>query len=81
MKGFFGKIRLIDLNEKRFATLPVSDDMLSGTLGGKGLATRLLMDMNPLGVDPMSPENRIIFATGPATGTRLWGSSRYGVFT
>ncbi len=81
MDGFFGSILLIDLNEKRFETLPVSDDILSATLGGKGLASRLLKDMNPPGVDPMSPENRIIFATGPATGTRLWGSSRYGVFT
>lgn len=81
MEGFFGKVLLIDLNEKRFEIHSVSDEILSATLGGKGLATQLLMDLNPPGVDPMAPENRIIFATGPATGTRIWGSSRYGVFT
>ncbi len=32
-------------------------------------------------VDPLSPENHLIFSTGPASGSLVWGSSRYGVFT
>jgi aldehyde:ferredoxin oxidoreductase len=50
-------------------------------LGGKGLASYLLYALNPPGVDPLSPDNRLIFATGPITNSRIWGSSRYGVFT
>ena len=55
--------------------------MLYEVITGKGLATRLLLEMNPAGADPLGPENRLIFATGPFCGTRLWGGSRYGVFT
>ena len=81
MFGCYGRMLLIDLTTRHWSIEPVSDAMLSETLGGKGLATRLLLEMNPAGVDPMSPENRLIFATGPFCGTGMWGASRYGVFT
>ena len=81
MKGFYGRILKIDLARKQFDIEPVADGVLSGMLGGKGLASRLLFDLNPPGVDPMGPENRLIFATGPVAGSSIWGSSRYGVFT
>jgi len=51
------------------------------TLGGKGLATRLLLQYNPANVDPLSADNHLIFATGPVTGTGVWGSCRHGVYT
>ncbi len=47
----------------------------------KGLATHLLLERNPPGVDPLAPENNFIIATGPFCGGRLWGASRYGVYT
>ncbi len=50
-------------------------------LGGKGLASYLLFENNPTGVDPLAPENCLIFATGPFSGSRIWGSSRYGVYS
>lgn len=40
-----------------------------------------MLKNNPKGVHPFSDDNRIIFATGPFCGTRIWGGSRYGVFT
>jgi aldehyde:ferredoxin oxidoreductase len=81
VKGFYKRILLVDLDSLTFNIEPLSDDLLSKWLGGKGLATKLLMDLNPAGVDPMAPENCLIFATGPFCGTSLWGGSRYGVFT
>ncbi len=81
MNGFYGKILTIDLCRKHFEVVPVADDVLAETLGGKGLASRLLFEHNPPGVDPMAPENCLIFATGPVAGSSIWGSSRYGVFT
>ncbi|MCP4722067.1 MAG: aldehyde:ferredoxin oxidoreductase, partial [Desulfobacteraceae bacterium] len=50
-------------------------------LGGKGLATWLLFERNPKGVDPLSRDNHLIFATGAVTGGVTWGASRYGIFT
>jgi aldehyde:ferredoxin oxidoreductase len=81
MNGFYGRILEIDLSAERFVIRPFAEDLLRECLGGKGLASRLLAEVNPVGVDPLAPENRLIFATGPLTGSRIWGSSRYGVFS
>ena len=81
MYGFYGKILKIDLDKEAFSIEPVDDQLLRTYLGGKGLATHLLLDRNPSQVDPLSPENHLIFATGPTSGSRIWGSCRYGVYT
>jgi aldehyde:ferredoxin oxidoreductase len=81
MDGFYRRILKIDLTHQQFDIEPVADAVLAELLGGKGLATKLLFDLNPAGVDPMDPENRLIFATGPVTASNIWGSSRYGVYT
>lgn len=81
MKGFYQKLLRINLSEQRAAIAPVDPEIYERYLGGKGLATHLLLEGNPAGVDPLAPENQLIFATGAATGTVTWGASRYGVFT
>lgn len=81
MDGFYGRILRVDLTEKRFDVEAVDDDILRATLGGKGLGSHLLLKLNPPGADPLSPENHLIFATGPACGSLIWGGCRYGVFT
>jgi aldehyde:ferredoxin oxidoreductase len=81
MKGFYNRILRIDLTTKSFEIEPLADDILGRYLGGKGLASYLLYHLNPPGVDPLSPENALIFATGPVAGSSIWGSCRYGVFT
>jgi len=81
MFGFYNLVFSIDVTLKSFDPQPISDDVLGKTLGGKGLAINLLLEHNPPGVDPLHPDNRLIFATGPATGTGIWGSCRHGVFT
>jgi aldehyde:ferredoxin oxidoreductase len=81
MHGFYNRILTINLTDRSFAVEQISDDILSECLGGKGLATHLLLDRNPPGVDPLAPENNLIIATGPFCGGRLWGASRYGVYT
>jgi len=81
MHGFYNRILTINLNTSSFSIEQIEDKILSECLGGKGLATRLLLDRNPPGVDPLGPENNIIIATGPFCGGRMWGASRYGVYT
>ncbi len=81
MKGFFNKILTVHLKTKTFQEEILPDSVLETTLGGKGLGTHLLIKRNPPGVDPLSPENRLIFCTGPITDTRIYGSCRHGVFT
>lgn len=81
MHGFYGRILFVDLTRRRYSVEGPDEKVLKGALGGKGLASHLLLRLNPPMVDPLSPENHLIFSTGPASGSLVWGSSRYGVFT
>ena len=81
MHGFYNKILIINLSTQTTEGRAISDELLCENLGGKGLATHLLLAMNPPGVDPLAPENHLIFTAGPVAATRVWGSCRYGVFT
>lgn len=81
MRGFFGRLLRIDLSNQTHRVEAISDSVFRRYLGGKGLATHLLLEQNPVGVDPLSEENHLIFALGPVTDTPVAGSSRYGVFT
>jgi aldehyde:ferredoxin oxidoreductase len=81
MNGFYGRYLKIDLTDEKFDLVPLKDEILLRYLGGKGLASYLLYSINPPGVDPLSPDNHLVFNTGPITNSRIWGSSRYGVFT
>ena len=81
MDGCYGQVLKIDLNTRQWRVEEVPEDIQQTYLGGKGLATHLLLENNPAGVDPLAPENTLIFATGPATGSAVWGGCRYGVYT
>lgn len=81
MYGFYGRILQIDLTHERFHIDATDEEVLEKYLGCKGLASHLLYELNPPGVDPLGSTNHLIFATGMACGSNLWGSSRYGVFT
>jgi len=80
VQGIHGRILLVDVSERSFSIEPLGGVGLP-LPGGKGLGTRLLLEHNPAGVDPLSPDNRIVIATGPCCGTGVWGASRYGVFS
>ena len=81
MHGFYGRYLNIDLGKKDHSIETLNDDVYETYLGGKGLASYLLYELNPPGVDPLSAENTLIFATGPLSGSTIWGSCRYGVYT
>jgi aldehyde:ferredoxin oxidoreductase len=81
MHGFYNITLRVDVSQKAFEIEKLSDSILKKTLGGKGLATHLLLKFNPPGVDPLKAENHLIFATGPVSKTSLWGSCRHGVYT
>ena len=81
MDGFHNKVIRIDVGQRSFEELSVDDEIYREYLGGKGLGTHFLLNSTRAGVEPLSKDNIIVFATGPATDTRVFGSSRYGVFT
>ena len=81
MFGYYGRLLMVDLSSHTYVVQSLTEDYLAACLGGKGLATRLLLERNPAGAGPLSPQNHLIIATGPFCQSRLWGSSRYGVYT
>lgn len=80
MKGYKGKILRIDLTTGKIKRDTISEEFCETWIGGYGFAAKILWDELKPGVDPLSPDNILIFATGPVPGTILPTSSKYGVF-
>lgn len=75
------KILRVNLTSGEISHEPLNMDWAQEYLGARGLATKYLWEgMNPA-ADAMSPENMLIFATGPLTGTMASTSGRYAVVT
>jgi aldehyde:ferredoxin oxidoreductase len=79
--GYAGKIMEVDLTQGKVKQTSLDLDQASRYIGGKGFAAKYLYDRLPKGCDPFGPENIILFATGPLTGTLVPGSGRCIVST
>ena len=79
MFGWKGKILRVDLSQGRIneEDLPIS--LMEDYIGGRGMAIRILFDEIDPSIDALSPENKLIFATGPVTGTGMPAGSRFVV--
>jgi aldehyde:ferredoxin oxidoreductase len=71
----------VDLTADKFETTEVPKDDAVKFLGGRGLAAKILYQENKPKVDPFDPENRLIFMTGPYTGTMGSFTAFYNVTT
>jgi len=80
MESFHGKVLHIDVSRRSFHEERIDEVVYQEFLGGKGLGSHLLVNKTQAGFEPYSPDSVIIFATGPVTDTRVFGSSRYGVY-
>lgn len=67
--AFAGRILNVDLTNGEIHSEPLDMDIARKYVGGKGLGARLLWERLKKGTDPLSPENVVILATGPLTGT------------
>ena len=81
MAGWCEKILDIDLNDLSYKTYPLDMEMARLFIGGRGLGARLLWDLVGPEVEPLSPENVLIFTNGPLTGTGYQTSNRFSVST
>ena len=79
MQGWTGKILDVNLTNSSIETLPLDMEMARDYLGGRGLGGRLLWDLVGPEVEPLSPENVLIFTTGPITATGVQTSNRFNV--
>jgi aldehyde:ferredoxin oxidoreductase len=71
--GYFGKQLRISLDTGEASTEEIDPEVLKEYLGGVGYGARVLYDEIEKGIDPLSPDNKIIFATSPLTANNIPG--------
>ena len=81
MYGWTGKVLDIDLTTGVIKDYPLDMEMVHLFVGGRGLGVRLLWDEVGPQVDPLSPQNVLMFVNGPLTATGYQTSNRFSVST
>ena len=76
-----GKILRVNLTAGTCTPEPLNKQWARDYLGQRGLATKYFVEEVDAKVDPLSPDNKIIWATGPLTGTMASTGGRYSVIT
>jgi aldehyde:ferredoxin oxidoreductase len=76
-----GKILRVNLKTGTVKSEPLNMDWARAYLGSRGLGTKYIVEEVDPKVDPLSPANKLIWATGPLTGTMASTGGRYTVIT
>jgi len=81
MYGWAGKILEVDLSNEKITETKLDEKLARDFIGGRGLGVKILYDRVGPDIKPLDPENLLIFATGPLTGTLAPTSGRHCVVT
>jgi aldehyde:ferredoxin oxidoreductase len=79
MKGYFGRYADVNLTSGIVEDFEIPKDWYSKYLGGRGIGLRILLEELKGNEEPLSPDNILIFATGPLQGTGIAGTGRHAV--
>ena len=81
MAGWIGNVLRVNLSDGTIKNEPLDMEAAKKYLGCRGLGTYYYMKEVKPGVEPLGPENNLIFAAGPLTGTMGTSTGRYEVVT
>lgn len=81
MLGWVGKILRVNLTDGKIKEESLDKKIAEKFIGARGLGTKIFYDEVDPKVDPLSEDNKLIFATGPLTGTYATSAGRYNVIT
>jgi aldehyde:ferredoxin oxidoreductase len=81
MYGWHGKLLRVNLADQSVSVEDVNPQVAKDFIGGRGWAMKYLYDEVAPTVDPLAPENKLVFSTGPLTGTPAPTGNRYMVVT
>jgi len=81
MYGWIGTILRVNLTKRTASKEPLNPTLAKQYIGARGLGTKIMYDEVDPRVDPLGPENKLIFAPGPFTGTFAPSGGRYNVIT
>lgn len=79
MLGWAGNLLTVELTKEKAKVEPLNTVLATNFLGGRGINAKLLFDEIKPKIDPLGPENILIFGTGPLTGTLCPSSGRFNV--
>ena len=77
--GYTGKTLLVDLSRDKTISEPTNEEFAATYIGGSGYACRLALDHLTSTTGPLSPDNLLVFATGPLVGTAAPNMGRHVV--
>jgi len=81
MNGYMGKLLRVNLSQGKITEEPLDTNLARDYIGGAGLGTRIIFDEVPGATEPLSPDNKLLFMTGPLTATMFPTTARYEVCT
>lgn len=76
MNGWNGSFLRVNLSKMKAVGEEYDSNFAQAFLGGRGFAVKLLWDELKPGIDPLSPDNKLVFAVGPLTGFPLPSSGK-----
>jgi len=79
MYGVTGKVLRVNLTDGKTKVQRFEEEFYKRFLGGVGLGAKILFNEVPPEVDPLDPENRLVFAIGPFQGTPITSTGRWSV--
>ncbi len=79
MYAYHGRFLKVDLRTRTTEDMPLSEEELKKYIGGATLAAGLIYEHVKEGMDPLGPENPLVFSTGPFTGSSVPMVSRYAI--
>src|SRR3972149_74961 len=75
--AYLGKLLRIDLESEQYREENIPDEFFRRYLGGRGIAAYYYYQELNAQVDPLSPENKLFFFTGPLTGLNLPSTTKF----
>jgi len=81
MLGYWKTILRVNLTNHTFSTDTLDEKYLKSLLGGAALGAKILLDEVKPKIDPLSPENKIIFALGFMQSVNFPGNAKWTVVT
>jgi aldehyde:ferredoxin oxidoreductase len=79
--GYWQKMLWVDLTAKKTKVEPIREDVLKKFIGGAGLGAWILNQNLPGKTNAYSPENLLIFATGPFQGPTVPGGAKFSIIS
>ncbi len=81
MSSYTGKLLRVNLSNRRSHIEDIPEQWMKDFLGGRGLAVRYLYGELSAGVEPLAPDNKLLFMMGPLGATTVMSVSRMAVVT